>query len=98
MNNYIYNGSENYCYKNTNVLINKLNIKNDDELSIAERDITTFRLAKLFESPTPNKFDFSLLCNIHKSIFQDIYNWAGQIRKGEFLLKGVSIFCRGSLI
>ena len=53
MNNYSYNGSENYCYHNTNVLINKLNIRNDKELSIAERDITTFRLAKLFESPVP---------------------------------------------
>ena len=55
-------------------------------------------MAKLFESPVPTIFDFSLLCDIHKSIFQDIYDWAGQIRKGEFLLKGVSIFCRGSLI
>ena len=98
MNNYSYNGSENYCYPNTDVLINKLNIRNDEELSIAERDITTFRLAKLFEAPISNKFDFSLLCDIHKSIFQDIYDWAGEIRRGEFLLKGVSIFCRGSLI
>jgi cell filamentation protein len=98
MNSYSYHGSENYCYPNTNVLINKLNIKNDEELSIAERDLTTFRLVKLFESPIPNKFDFSLLCTIHKSIFQDIYIWAGKIRKGEFLSKDVSIFCRGSLI
>ena len=98
MNNYSYNGSENYCYHNTDVLINKLNIRNDEELTIAERDITTLRLAKLFESPISNKFDFSLLCDIHKSIFQDIYDWAGQIRRGEFFSKGVSIFCRGSLI
>jgi cell filamentation protein len=85
MNNYSYHGSENYCYQNTDVLINKLNIKNDEELSVAERDLTTFRLAQLFESNIPNKFDFSLLCNIHKSIFQDVYSWAGLIRKGEFL-------------
>jgi cell filamentation protein len=98
MDTYSYQGSEDYCYPNTDVLINKLNIKNDEELSIAERDLTTIRLAQLFESKIPNNFDFLLLCNIHKSIFQDIYTWAGQIRNGEFFSKGVSIFCRGSLI
>jgi len=39
MNNYRYNGSENHCYPSTDVLINKLNIRDDEELSIAERDI-----------------------------------------------------------
>jgi cell filamentation protein len=96
--NYSYQGLENYCYPNTDVLINKLNIKDDDQLSKAERDITRLRLLKLFKSPIPNQFDFALLCNIHKNIFDDIYSWAGQIRQGDFLSKGGSIFCRGSLI
>jgi cell filamentation protein len=48
--------------------------------------------------PVSEKFDFTLLCNIHKNIFEDIYSWAGQIRKGDFFSKGSSIFCRGSLI
>ena len=51
MNNYSYSGSENYCYPNTDVLINKLNIRNDEELSIAERDITTFRLVLMRNAP-----------------------------------------------
>ena len=85
MNIYSYNGSENYFYPKTDILINKLNIKNDQELSIAERDITTFRLAKLFQLPVPNKFDFLLLCDIHKLIFLDIYTWAGQVRKGDLI-------------
>jgi cell filamentation protein len=93
-----YDGDENYCYPNTDVLINKLNIKNNEELSAAERDITNLKLAKLFKSTVPNKFDFFLLCDIHKNIFQDIYTWAGNIRKGGFLSKGVSIFCKGSFI
>jgi cell filamentation protein len=96
--NYSYHGFENYCYPGTDVLINKLNIMDDKQLSIAERDITRLKLLKLFNSPVPKKFDFSLLCNIHKIIFGDIYSWAGQIRKGDFLSKGSSIFCRGSLI
>ena len=68
MNAYSYNGLENYCYPNTDVLVNKLNIKNEKELSIAERDITTFKLAKLFQLPVPKIFDFALYCNIHKSV------------------------------
>jgi cell filamentation protein len=43
-------------------------------------------------------FDFTLLCSIHKNIFEDIYSWAGQIRHGGFFSKGVSIFCHGTLI
>ena len=96
--NYGYHGFENYCYPESDVLINKLNIRNDEQLSKAERDITRLKLLKLFQSPIPGKFDFALLCDIHKNIFEDIYAWAGQIRQGDFLSKGASIFCRGSLI
>jgi cell filamentation protein len=35
---------------------------------------------------------------MHKIIFEDIYEWAGQIRRGDFLSKGNSIFCRGQYI
>jgi len=96
--NYSYHGLENYCYPGTDILINKLNIRDDNQLSIAERDITRLKLLKLFNSSVPTEFGFTLLCNIHKVIFEDIYSWAGQIRKGDFLSKGSSIFCRGSLI
>jgi cell filamentation protein len=96
--NYSYNGLENYCYPNTDVLINNLNIKDNNQLSKAERDITRIKLLKLFKSTILNQFDFALLCNIHKNIFDDIYSWAGQTRQGDFLSKGGSIFCRGSLI
>ena len=95
---YSYSGTENYCYPGTDILINILNIRDDDQLSKAERDITRLKLLKLYKSPIPNKFDFALLCDIHKNIFEDIYSWAGQVRRGDFLSKGDSIFCRGSLI
>jgi cell filamentation protein len=32
---------------------------------------------------------------MHKIIFEDIYEWAGQIRRGDFLSKGNSIFLLG---
>ena len=37
-----------YCYSNSDVLINKLNIKDNDKLYIAERKLTAIRVQELF--------------------------------------------------
>jgi cell filamentation protein len=95
---YTYEGSEGYCYAGTDILKNKLGIKDDNALTIAEREITSLKLLKLYNSPVMEKFNFGTLCKIHKIIFEDIYEWAGEIRRGDFLSKGNSIFCRGSYI
>ena len=95
---YEYEGTESYCYPGTNVLKNKLGIKNDDDLTIAEREITSLKLLILYKNPIVRKLDFSCFCNIHYIIFSDIYDWAGKIRHGDFLSKGSSIFCRGQYI
>ena len=96
--NYSYNGSEEYCYPGTDVLKNKLGIKNDNELTIAEREITSIKLLILYNTPIFKQFNFEALCKIHKRIFEDIYEWAGKIRHGDFFSKGNSIFCRGQYI
>jgi cell filamentation protein len=95
---YTYEGSENYCYPETEVLKNKLGIKDDNALTIAEREITSLKLLKLYNMPLMSEFNFETLCKIHKIIFEDIYEWAGKIRRGDFLSKGSSIFCRGPYI
>jgi cell filamentation protein len=95
---YTYEGSESYCYPGTNVLKNKLSIRDDNALTIAEREITSLKLLKLYNMPIINEFNLDALCKIHKIIFEDIYEWAGQIRRGDFLSKGNSIFCRGPYI
>ena len=69
-----------YCYPNSNVLINKKDIRNAKELLDAEILYTGIRLMELQECPISGKFDFKHLCKIHKYIFQDIYGWAGKIR------------------
>ena len=61
---YSYIGIGNYCYPGTDILINKLNIKDDEQLFRAERDITRLKQLKLFKNPVPNEFDFTLLCNV----------------------------------
>jgi fido (protein-threonine AMPylation protein) len=37
-------------------------------------------------------YDLKNLCKIHRIIFEDIYDWAGQIRKGELLEADVEAF------
>jgi cell filamentation protein len=52
----------------------------------------------VYNMPIMKVYDLNTLCKIHKIIFENIYEWAGQIRKSDFLSKGGSIFCRGQYI
>lgn len=89
--NYSYEFDKYYCYPNTNVLINKLDIHDAEELKKAEREITSIRIANAKINKIPGKFDFNHLKNIHRYIFQDIYIWAGETRKVN-IAKG-NMFC-----
>ena len=78
--NYDYEWDKEYCYPNSYVLKNKLNIQNQDELSNAEREITSLKIAVAKKQMIKGKFDLSHLQKIHKFVFEDIYTWAGQLR------------------
>ncbi|WP_213974965.1 Fic/DOC family protein [Tepidanaerobacter acetatoxydans] len=69
-----------YCYPNTNVLINKLGITDAKKLEKTERDLTGFRILQLKKNPIRGSFDMEHLKEIHKYIFQDVYEWAGKLR------------------
>ena len=86
---YVNDGS--YCYLNTNILINKLNIKDDEELHKQERKLVSLRVSELFDNPIKGNFDFIHLKEIHKFLFQDIYSWAGEIRTCAIAKK--DLFC-----
>lgn len=77
---YTYERTANYCYKDSDVLINKLNITNDEDLYNAERELVSYRTYELNEMPLKGNFDFKYLKDIHKYLFQDVYRWAGDIR------------------
>ncbi len=77
------------------VLINKLNIKSYDELCKAEADIGFLKLINV-DSVHIDYFDQTLLQRIHKHLFGDIFDWAGEYRtvplvKEELVLPGYSI-------
>lgn len=70
-----------YCYPNTNVLINKFNVMNNDNLSILERKITSVKEQELYENPIDGSFNLKHYLDIHKYLFSDIYPFAGELRK-----------------
>lgn len=80
-----------YCYPNSEILRNKLQIKNKTELLNAEIELTGNRLIELQKKPVNGKFDFQHLCKIHKHIFQDLFEWAGKPRTVD-IGKG-NLFC-----
>ncbi|MGI6217550.1 MAG: Fic/DOC family protein [Coriobacteriales bacterium] len=82
-----------YCYPGTYVLRNKLGLTDSAELLEAERSITSIRIAQLDidDSQYGKPFDAARLCEIHRFIFSDIYDWAGKYRTVN-ISKG-SMFC-----
>ncbi len=80
-----------YCYPGSDVLINKYDIRDRDELFEMEVEFTSLRMKELQRKPIKGNFDFDHLKKIHKYIFQDIYKWAGHTRTVE-IGKG-NLFC-----
>ena len=72
------------------MLKNKLNIKNQYELDREEEKITKLKAAKLFKENILDTFEvgtFNGLSQIHKFLFEDIYDFAGKVRT-ENIAKG----------
>lgn len=86
-----------YCYPDTNILKNKLEISDFPLLKEAETQLTQLRLYKLQREPIEGRFSLAHLLKIHKYIFQDIYYFAGKIRE-ETIIKGNTKFCESQFI
>ena len=72
------------------MLENKLNITNQQELAREEERITKLKALKLFDTNEIENIEvgtFEGLSKIHKFLFEDIYSFAGKIRK-ENIAKG----------
>ena len=65
----------------TTTLKNKLSITDPQRLATAEADFTAFRLAELRIAPIPGGFDSVHLQEIHHHVYQDLYDWAGELRR-----------------
>ena len=80
------------CYPGTAILINKLDIRNDADLSAAEAEIVSAKAALWMPAPSMDSFDFSHYKVIHTFLFGDLYDWAGQVRTVNLSKKGTR-FC-----
>jgi cell filamentation protein len=65
----------------TTTLKNNLGITDPQQLATAEADLTAFRLAELRTAPIRGGFDSLHLQEIHHHVYQDLYDWAGELRR-----------------
>ena len=87
-----------YCYQGTDILINRLNIQDADKLDEAEARFTAERYREYQSTCTSvSDFNFEHLKFLHKHLFQDLYDWAGEIRDVD-ISKGSTRFCTAGRI
>ena len=86
-----------YAYPGTDVLRNKAGIRDPIKLERFEYEQSYARAREIRERPSPARFDLKQLQHLHKHLFQDVYDWAGQIRTIE-ITKGGSQFARSDYI
>lgn len=80
------------CYPETTVLINKFDIRGQEELSLVESFLVTAKAAQWEEAPPCGSFDAEHYKAIHRHLFGDLYSWAGTFRTVNLSKKGTR-FC-----
>lgn len=85
-----------YLYENSSVLRNLLNIRDEKELDLAEAELSRANMMLLYEQGFED-FSTGGIQKIHKALFGEVYDWAGQfrtinIRKSEPILVGKSVW------
>lgn len=74
-----------YLYPGTSVLRNRLGLTDPDHLDRVERRLVAQRMT---EGAPAGGFDLAHLCAIHHHLFQDVYEWAGELRTVEIAKGG----------
>lgn len=83
-----------YVYPDTHVLINRLDIRDPDELERLERLMSA---AAAIRRPDTTDFSPKGYCDLHKHLFGDLYPWAGELRSVN-LSKDNTRFCQAPYI
>lgn len=89
-------GSDPYTDDN-GALKNRFGLSNPEWLEEAEVHFSKMRNAELEKKPIEGNYDLEHLQKIHHHLFQDMYEWAGQVRTVD-ISKGNSHFCRTEFI
>ena len=85
-----------YLQENSRVLKNKLSITDEQELEIAESAMVRANMNLLYETGFDD-FSAQGMCELHRQLFSDVYDWAGKYRsinvqKREAILAGKSVW------
>ncbi|MGA3133489.1 MAG: hypothetical protein ABSD59_22070 [Terracidiphilus sp.] len=75
--------TEDFQLPGAGTLKNKLGIGSPEALATAVSDCTARRLAELQASPIRGGFDSSHLQDVHRYLYQDVFEWAGELRRIE---------------
>jgi cell filamentation protein len=86
-----------YLDQETGILRNLLGIKEQLALERVESNFSFLRSAQLLELNTSGNFDLVHLQSIHRLLFGDLYDWAGELRQVE-IQKGKTNFARWLMI
>jgi len=95
MDKYLTENGDPYCYPQTNILKNKYDIRDSLELETLEAAVTEANVRTLVLVRPP--YSLATMQEIHYHLFNDLYDWAGQIRT-IMIMKGNTPFCYPSMI
>lgn len=89
------NDRDPYLYPELNVMRNRLGIRQAERLAEAAYEFTALRAATLGLGPLLRGLPH--LCAIHHHLYQDIFDWAGDIREMD-IYQGDTRFCHFAYI
>jgi cell filamentation protein len=69
-----------YVYPGTEVLRNKLAIRDAATLEQVEGELARLAAYELAANPIPGDYDLAHLRRMHARLFADVYDWAGELR------------------
>lgn len=81
--------ADDYCYPATTILKNRLHLNDAAELADFEAEVSD---ARADEEAPHGDLDFGHFKALHRHLFQDVYDWAGEIRTVRIAKDG-SMFC-----
>jgi cell filamentation protein len=80
-----------YVYPGTDVLRNRLDVRDATDLAEREAALSAIRIAQLERRFIPGGHDLAHLQATHRHIFGDVYSWAGELRT-VWISKGGDMF------
>jgi cell filamentation protein len=82
-----------YADPDSGVLRNLPEITVATDLARFEADVSAVRLAELERTPIVGGFDLEHLCAIHRRLFGDVYEWAGDLRTVDISKSALFLSC-----